>query len=73
MNAWTKFIDLGLSLGVALKFATSVAKRLKLKVRQVWGLILTIEVTQEKLVGGTFLPPILNRIKDEIKSIFHQF
>ena len=48
---------------MALKFYTSVAKRLKLKVRKSWGLILTfVEVTGEKLVGGPFWPAIWNRV-----------
>ena len=44
-------------------------KRLKLKVRKFWGLIPTfVEVTGEKLVGGSFwspppLPLILKRVK----------
>ena len=43
---------------MALKFDTSVAKELKLKVRKFRGLIPTfVEVTEEKLVGGTFLTP----------------
>ena len=47
-----------------LKFYTSVAKVLKLKVRKFWGLIPQFaEVTGEKPVGGLFvLPPILNRV-----------
>ena len=49
---------------MALKFYTSVAKVLKLKVRKVFGLILTfVEATGKKLVGGT---PILNRIKTRV-------
>ena len=47
-----------------MKFYTSVAKRLKLKVRKFWGLILTFsEVTEEKLIDGKWgkglfaLPP----------------
>ena len=45
------------SLGMALKFYTSVAKVLKLKVRMFWGLIPTfVEVTWEKLVRGRFAP-----------------
>ena len=53
---------------MALKFYTSVAKELKLKVRKFWGLIPTFgEVTGEKLVEGLFAPPrsflILNRVK----------
>ena len=39
---------------MALKFFMSVAKCLKLKVRKIWGLIFTfVEVTGEKLIGGT--------------------
>ena len=58
--SWFKFNNLGLALGTNVKFYTSVAKGLKLKVRRFWGLILTfIEVTGKKLVGGTFLPPLL--------------
>ena len=50
-----KFNNLGLSLGTNLKFYTSLSKRLKLKVRKFWGLISTfVEVTREKLVGGSF-------------------
>ena len=48
-----------------LKFYTSVAKRLKLKVRKFGKLNSTfVEVTREKLVGRppTPRPPILNRI-----------
>ena len=55
---------------MALKFETSVAKELKLKVRKFWGLIPTfVEVTWEKQVGGrTFASPtlpILNRVKEK--------
>ena len=43
---------------MALKFYTSVAKWLKLKVKKFLGLIPTFaEVTAEKLVGGLFGPP----------------
>ena len=57
--SWFKFNNLGLVLGMNLKFYTSVAKGLKLKVRKFWGLIPTlVEVTGEKLVGGLLaLPP----------------
>ena len=48
--------NLGLALGMALKFHTIVAKMLKLKVRKFLELIPTfVEVTGEKLVGE--LPP----------------
>ena len=36
--SWFKFNDLGLALGIALKFYTSVAKGLKVKVKKFWGL-----------------------------------
>ena len=50
---WFKFNNLGLALGIALKFYTSVAKESKLKVRKFWCLIRTfVEVTGEKLVGS---------------------
>ena len=40
---------------MALKFYTSVAKALKLKVRKILGLTLTFpEVAEEKLVGDLF-------------------
>ena len=41
-----------------------MGKGLKLKVRAFWGLIPTFEeVAREKLLGGTFLPPIVNGVK----------
>ena len=46
-----KFNNLGLALGMALKFYATVAKGLNLKVRKFWRLIPTfIEVTGKKLV-----------------------
>ena len=54
---WFKFYNLGLTLGMTLKFYTSVAKGLKLKVRKFCGLSPTfVEVTGEKLLGRAFLP-----------------
>ena len=54
---WFKLNNLGLALGMTLKFETSVAKELKLEVRTYLRLIPTIvEVTGEKLVEG-LLPP----------------
>ena len=58
-----------------------MGKALKLKVRKVWGLILTfVEVTREKLVGAPFctpnpLPPtILNRVNTDLyKSAFFTY
>ena len=56
--SWFKLNNLGLTLGTNLKFYTSVAKGLKLKVRKFWGLIPTfVEVTGEELVGRVFLAP----------------
>ena len=47
-----KFNNLGLTLGINLKFYFRVAKRLKLNVRKFWGLIPAfVEITGEKLVG----------------------
>ena len=59
--SWLEFNNLGLALGTNLKFYTTVAKGLKLKVKKFWGLIPTFaEVTEEKLVGAwgfLSLPP----------------
>ena len=55
MWPWFKFNNLGLALGVNLKFYTSVAKGLKLKIGKFWGLVPSfVEVTGEKLVEGAF-------------------
>ena len=63
--SWLKFNNLGLALAMVLKFYTSVAKGLKLKVRKFWELIPTfVEVTGEKL------PPILNRVKSCFPNMF---
>ena len=58
--SWFRFNNLELALDRNLKFYTSVANGLKLKVRKIWGLIPTfIEVTGEKLVGrGLFAPSL---------------
>ena len=54
--SWFKFNNFGLALATNLKFYTSVAKGLKLKVRNFFGLNPTfVEVTGEKLVPGAFL------------------
>ena len=50
---WFNFNNLGLALGTNLKFCTSVAKGLKLKIRKFLGPNPRfVEVTDEKLVGG---------------------
>ena len=50
---------------MALKFYSSLAKGLKLKVRAFQGLILTfVESTGEKLAGGLFVTLILNRFNE---------
>ena len=55
---------MGLVRGMDLKFYTSAEKELKLKVIKFLGLIPTfVEVTWEKLVGGLFASPVLNRVK----------
>ena len=58
--SWFKFNNLRLALGKNLKFYTSLAKGLKLKVRKFWGLILSfVEVKGEKLLReGSFCPPL---------------
>ena len=76
--SWFKFNNLGLTLGTNLKLYTSVAKGVKLKVRQFFVLIPTFaKVTKEKLVGGGvgggggfFAFPILNRVK-RFKRLCH--
>ena len=65
-EAWSrfKFSNLGLALGMTLKFYTSVSKGSKLKVRKFLELSPTlVEVTGKKLVEGAF-PPILNRVNE---------
>ena len=55
-SPWLKVNYLRLTLGMALKSSTSVAKLLKLKVRK---LIPTFEeVAGKKLLGGVFLLPL---------------
>ena len=50
-SSWLKFNNLGVALGMALKFYTSVTKELKLKVRKFCELVPKfVEVTGEKLV-----------------------
>ena len=66
-RSWYKFNNVRLALGMALRFYTSLAKILKLKIRKFWGLIPTfVEVTGGKWLGGVaFLHsplPILNRV-----------
>ena len=67
--SWFKLNNLGLALGANLKFYTSLSRGLKLKVKKFWGLILTfVEVKEEKLLEGAFLPhpPILIRINIQL-------
>ena len=49
MSALDLLNILGLALGIALKFYTSVAKRLKLKMRKFWRLIPTFVKKRDKL------------------------
>ena len=56
--SWFRFNNLGLALGANLKFYTSVAVGLKLKVRKLGRPILTfVEVTGEKMGGRLFALP----------------
>ena len=72
--SWFKFNNFGLALGTKLKFYTSVAKGFKLKVRKFLGLNpVFVEVTGEKLVGGFFALPILNRVSLRANFLFFIF
>ena len=51
---WFKFNNLGLALGIALKFYNSVVKGLNLKVRKFWGLLL--QMLQGKSWQGSLAP-----------------
>ena len=52
---WFKLSNLGLALGMALKFDTNVTQVLKLKFRMFWKLIpVFVEVIRENVVGGIF-------------------
>ena len=65
--SWFKLINLGLALGMALKFYTSVAKGLKLEVWKFCGLLPTfVKVTGEKLVVGPFCSLILKTVKGNL-------
>ena len=56
--SWFRFNNLGLAIGIGLKFYNSVAKGLELKVRKFCRLIPTfVEVTGEKIVVGAYLAP----------------
>ena len=56
--SWFKFNNFGLALDTNLEFYTSVAKVLKLKVKNIWRPNPTfVEVTGEKLVGERGLSP----------------
>ena len=51
---------LGLALGMALKFYTSVAKELKVQIRRFWGIIIAfVEDTLEKMGVA---PPLILRL-----------
>ena len=57
--SWFRFNNFGLALGTNLKFCTSVAKRLQLKVRKFWGPNPTfVAVTGGKTGREAFLPPL---------------
>ena len=56
--SWFKFNNVRLALGTNLNIYTSLAKGLKIKVRNGGGLSPTfVEVTREKLVGGLLASP----------------
>ena len=64
-SSLSRFNHFGLALRIALKFYTSVAKRLNLKIRKFWGLIAVFKIYWGKTGRGTFLSPrILNRVNE---------
>ena len=73
MRSWFKFNNLRLALDTNLKFYASAPKELKPTVGKFWGLISTfVEVTGEKLIRNTFLPPsapILNSVNLKLFSL----
>ena len=61
----SRFDHFGLALRIALKFYTSVARRLNLKIRKFWGLIAVFKRYWGKTGRGTFLSlRILNRVNE---------
>ena len=67
--SWFKFKNLRLRLGIALKFYTSVAKTLKIKVRKFSGEVSTfVKVRGEKRVVGLKLGSLFRYIKNFWKS-----
>ena len=76
--SWFKFNNLGLALGMTLKFYTRVAKGLKLKFRKIWDKFYVCRSYRGKTGKGAFLthlpPPslsILNRVKIYATSFCH--
>ena len=71
-EGWSSFKlnNLGQALGMALRFYTSVAKGLKIKVIKLWELIHAfVKVTVEKLVGRSICPtPILNWVNKRLSN-----
>ena len=64
-----KFDNLGLALGMALKFYINVTKGLKLKTRTFWGLIpIFVKVTRKKTGRGPFCPHPLSWV-GKLKNI----
>ena len=57
-NKYICMVGMVVMVGRDLRFYTSVAKGLKVKLRKFWGLIHTfVEVTEKKMLGGAFLAP----------------
>ena len=61
-----KFNNLGLTLGTNLKFFTSVAKELKIKVNIFWANSYFCRSYKEKPNSGGLFHPILNRVKYDL-------
>ena len=67
-----KFNKLGLALVTNLKLYTSLPKRLKLKVKKFWGLISYVRRSYREKTGRGLPPPppILNRVKNGVKTVW---
>ena len=69
-KSWFELNNLGLALGMALSFYTSVTRRLKLRLREFWVYFQTpVEVRGGKLAGGTHL----NRVKIVTATIINNW
>ena len=69
--SWFQFNNLGLALGMALKFYISVAKGLKLKARKFWGLILRFVNIPPALLLYSVTPGIV--LDEELCTVMYSY